>query len=137
MVTGGTYWPRSVQLVYKKPRVCSVHVTPSAVFALGSEAAMEAAGSLSPIYPKVFSGRMVPRLEEELQSGRVCSLAKGTMSALGVKLSPLGSYQVVGLCHVAWVGGSPWGLPGAGSVVLPQGKLCLARATSQPGQDHP
>ncbi|XP_074015238.1 MMS19 nucleotide excision repair protein homolog isoform X2 [Numenius arquata] len=35
-----------------------------------SEAAMEAAGSLAPIYPKVFSGRMVPRLEEELQSGR-------------------------------------------------------------------
>ncbi|NXD67861.1 MMS19 protein, partial [Eolophus roseicapillus] len=33
-----------------------------------SEAAMEAAGSLAPIYPKVFSGRMVPRLEEELQS---------------------------------------------------------------------
>uniref|UniRef100_A0A8C5TJN8 MMS19 nucleotide excision repair protein n=1 Tax=Malurus cyaneus samueli TaxID=2593467 RepID=A0A8C5TJN8_9PASS len=34
------------------------------------EAAMEAAGSLAPTYPKVFSGRMVPRLEEELQSGR-------------------------------------------------------------------
>ncbi|NXV02968.1 MMS19 protein, partial [Cettia cetti] len=34
-----------------------------------SEAAMEAAGSLAPTYPKVFSGRMVPRLEEELQSG--------------------------------------------------------------------
>ncbi|NWH60553.1 MMS19 protein, partial [Geococcyx californianus] len=34
-----------------------------------SEAAMEAAGSLAPVYPKVFSGRMVPRLEEELQSG--------------------------------------------------------------------
>ncbi|NWQ72814.1 MMS19 protein, partial [Columbina picui] len=33
-----------------------------------SEAAMEAAGSLAPIYPKVFSGCMVPRLEEELQS---------------------------------------------------------------------
>ncbi|NXL28728.1 MMS19 protein, partial [Glaucidium brasilianum] len=32
-----------------------------------SEAAMEAAGSLAPIYPKVFSGCMVPRLEEELQ----------------------------------------------------------------------
>lgn len=31
---------------------------------------MEAAGSLAPIYPKVFSGRMVPRLGEELQSGR-------------------------------------------------------------------
>ncbi|XP_009082471.1 PREDICTED: MMS19 nucleotide excision repair protein homolog [Acanthisitta chloris] len=35
-----------------------------------SEAAMEAAGSLSPIYPEVFSGHMVPRLEEKLQSGR-------------------------------------------------------------------
>ncbi|NXF50695.1 MMS19 protein, partial [Oceanites oceanicus] len=35
-----------------------------------SEAAMEAAGSLAPVYPKVFSGRMVPRLEEELQSER-------------------------------------------------------------------
>ncbi|NXJ27471.1 MMS19 protein, partial [Dicrurus megarhynchus] len=34
-----------------------------------SEAAMEAAGSLALTYPKVFSGRMVPRLEEELQSG--------------------------------------------------------------------
>ncbi|NXS14510.1 MMS19 protein, partial [Neodrepanis coruscans] len=35
-----------------------------------SEAAMEAAGSLAPIYPKVFSEHMVPRLEEELQSER-------------------------------------------------------------------
>uniref|UniRef100_A0A8C0ZJF9 MMS19 nucleotide excision repair protein n=2 Tax=Cyanistes caeruleus TaxID=156563 RepID=A0A8C0ZJF9_CYACU len=35
-----------------------------------SEAAMEAAGSMAPTYPKVFSGRMVPRLEEELQSER-------------------------------------------------------------------
>uniref|UniRef100_U3K194 MMS19 nucleotide excision repair protein n=2 Tax=Ficedula albicollis TaxID=59894 RepID=U3K194_FICAL len=35
-----------------------------------SEAAMEAAGSLAPTYPKVFSERMVPRLEEELQSER-------------------------------------------------------------------
>ncbi|NWZ35499.1 MMS19 protein, partial [Brachypodius atriceps] len=35
-----------------------------------SEAAMEAAGSLAPTYPKVFSGCMVPRLEEELRSGR-------------------------------------------------------------------
>ncbi|XP_009870584.1 PREDICTED: MMS19 nucleotide excision repair protein homolog, partial [Apaloderma vittatum] len=35
-----------------------------------SEAAMEAAGSLAPLYPKVFSGHMVPRLEEELQSER-------------------------------------------------------------------
>ncbi|NXJ83552.1 MMS19 protein, partial [Trogon melanurus] len=35
-----------------------------------SEAAMEAAGSLALVYPKVFSGHMVPRLEEELQSGR-------------------------------------------------------------------
>ncbi|KFW76434.1 MMS19 nucleotide excision repair protein, partial [Manacus vitellinus] len=34
-----------------------------------SEAAMEAAGSLAPIYPNVFSGHMVPRLEKELQSG--------------------------------------------------------------------
>ncbi|NXG78139.1 MMS19 protein, partial [Baryphthengus martii] len=34
-----------------------------------SEAAMEAAGSLAPIYPKVFSGHMIPRLEEELQLG--------------------------------------------------------------------
>ncbi|NWR81159.1 MMS19 protein, partial [Centropus unirufus] len=34
-----------------------------------SEAAMEAAGFLAPVYPKVFSGRMVPSLEEELQSG--------------------------------------------------------------------
>ncbi|XP_062435679.1 MMS19 nucleotide excision repair protein homolog isoform X3 [Rhea pennata] len=33
-----------------------------------SEAAMEAAGSLAPIYPQIFSGRMVPRLGEELQS---------------------------------------------------------------------
>lgn len=35
-----------------------------------SEAAMEAAGSLAPVYPEVFSGRMVPRLGEELQSER-------------------------------------------------------------------
>ncbi|NWY00383.1 MMS19 protein, partial [Nothoprocta ornata] len=35
-----------------------------------SEAAMEAAGSLAPIHPQSFSGRMVPRLAEELQSGR-------------------------------------------------------------------
>ncbi|OXB67362.1 hypothetical protein ASZ78_010920 [Callipepla squamata] len=35
-----------------------------------SEAAMEAAGSLAPVYPKVFSGRMVPRLGKELQSER-------------------------------------------------------------------
>ncbi|NWS71625.1 MMS19 protein, partial [Crotophaga sulcirostris] len=34
-----------------------------------SEAAMEAAGSLAPVYPKVFSACMVPKLEEELQSG--------------------------------------------------------------------
>ncbi|NXI19513.1 MMS19 protein, partial [Irena cyanogastra] len=34
-----------------------------------SEAAMEAAGSLALTYPKVFSGHMVPRLEEKLQSG--------------------------------------------------------------------
>ncbi|NWT07180.1 MMS19 protein, partial [Mionectes macconnelli] len=42
-----------------------------------SEAAMEAAGSLAPIYPKVFSGHMVPRLEKELQSGRA---EKGAIS---------------------------------------------------------
>ncbi|XP_030132082.4 MMS19 nucleotide excision repair protein homolog isoform X1 [Taeniopygia guttata] len=35
-----------------------------------SEAAMEAAGSLAPTFPKVFSGHMVPRLKEELQSER-------------------------------------------------------------------
>uniref|UniRef100_A0A8B9UH84 MMS19 nucleotide excision repair protein n=1 Tax=Anas zonorhyncha TaxID=75864 RepID=A0A8B9UH84_9AVES len=46
------------------------YVPPSVLFPPGSEAAMEAAGSLAPIYPKVFSGRMVPRLGEELQSGR-------------------------------------------------------------------
>uniref|UniRef100_A0A8C8R709 MMS19 nucleotide excision repair protein n=1 Tax=Pelusios castaneus TaxID=367368 RepID=A0A8C8R709_9SAUR len=33
-------------------------------------AAMEAAGSLAPLYPGVFSGRMVRRLAEELQSER-------------------------------------------------------------------
>ncbi|NXL11371.1 MMS19 protein, partial [Mesembrinibis cayennensis] len=57
-----------------------------------SEAAMEAAGSLAPIYPKVFSGCMVPRLEEELQSGRAereeessrnrCSLRQRCLQAL-------------------------------------------------------
>ncbi|XP_010180671.1 PREDICTED: MMS19 nucleotide excision repair protein homolog [Mesitornis unicolor] len=54
-----------------------------------SEAAMEAAGSLAPIYPKVFSGRMVPRLEEELQSERDeessrnhCSLRQCCLQAL-------------------------------------------------------
>ncbi|NWX36025.1 MMS19 protein, partial [Notiomystis cincta] len=56
-----------------------------------SEAAMEAAGSLAPTYPKVFSGRMVPRLEEELQSGRAgkgesyhnhCSLQQRCLQAL-------------------------------------------------------
>nr|XP_009663853.1 PREDICTED: MMS19 nucleotide excision repair protein homolog [Struthio camelus australis] len=35
-----------------------------------SEAAMEAAGSLAPLYPQVFSGKMVPRLGEELRSER-------------------------------------------------------------------
>ncbi|NXA42307.1 MMS19 protein, partial [Eudromia elegans] len=35
-----------------------------------SEAAMEAAGSLAPIHPQSFSGRMIPRLGEELRSGR-------------------------------------------------------------------
>uniref|UniRef100_A0A674I1L2 MMS19 nucleotide excision repair protein n=1 Tax=Terrapene triunguis TaxID=2587831 RepID=A0A674I1L2_9SAUR len=34
-----------------------------------SMAAMEAAGSLAPIYPGAFTGRMVQRLAEELQSG--------------------------------------------------------------------
>ncbi|NWX11750.1 MMS19 protein, partial [Aegotheles bennettii] len=57
-----------------------------------SEAAMEAAASLAPNYPKVFSGRMVPRLEEELQSGRAepeegsshdhCSLRQRCLQAL-------------------------------------------------------
>ncbi|KAF1509193.1 hypothetical protein FQV19_0002354, partial [Eudyptula minor] len=54
-----------------------------------SEAAMEAAGSLAPIYPKVFSGHMVPRLEEELQSEREeessrdhCSLQQRCLQAL-------------------------------------------------------
>ncbi|NXJ70037.1 MMS19 protein, partial [Rostratula benghalensis] len=57
-----------------------------------SEAAMEAAASLAPVYPKVFSGRMVPRLEEELQSGRAegeeegspdrCSLRQRCLQAL-------------------------------------------------------
>ncbi|KAM6347933.1 MMS19 nucleotide excision repair protein homolog isoform 3-T3 [Alca torda] len=54
-----------------------------------SEAAMEAAGSLAPIYPKVFSGHMVPRLEEELQAEReegssqdYCSLRQRCLQAL-------------------------------------------------------
>ncbi|XP_052654560.1 MMS19 nucleotide excision repair protein homolog isoform X4 [Harpia harpyja] len=54
-----------------------------------SEAAMEAAGSLAPLYPKVFSGHMVPRLEEELQSERQeesprdrCSLRQRCLQAL-------------------------------------------------------
>ncbi|NWU74696.1 MMS19 protein, partial [Onychorhynchus coronatus] len=57
-----------------------------------SEAAMEASGSLAPIYPKVFSGRMIPRLEKELQSGRAekgaesshshCSLQQRCLQAL-------------------------------------------------------
>ncbi|NXK95056.1 MMS19 protein, partial [Formicarius rufipectus] len=59
-----------------------------------SEAAMAAAGSLAPIYPKVFSGHMVPRLAEELQSGRaekardeesshdLCSLQQRCLQAL-------------------------------------------------------
>ncbi|KAM9010417.1 MMS19 nucleotide excision repair protein homolog isoform 1-T1 [Ara ararauna] len=54
-----------------------------------SEAAMEAAGSLAPMYPKVFSGRMVPRLEEELQSEQEeessrdhCSLRQRCLQAL-------------------------------------------------------
>lgn len=61
---------RSVQLVYKQPWICSPCITFSILFPSGSEAAMEAAGSLAPTYPEVFSGRMVPRLEEELQSER-------------------------------------------------------------------
>lgn len=128
-----------MQLVYKQPQVCSAHITPPTLFPPGSEAAMEAAGSLAPIYPKVFSGRMVPRLEEELQSGRAGGLGKGVMSGFGVKPvpSPFGSYQPVGLCHMAWVGGSPWGIPSAGTVVLAQGRLCLVLATSLCGQDHP
>ncbi|NWQ60556.1 MMS19 protein, partial [Neopipo cinnamomea] len=53
-----------------------------------SEAAMETAGSLAPIYPKVFSGHMVPRLEKELQSEREesshspCSLQQRCLQAL-------------------------------------------------------
>ncbi|XP_064000650.1 MMS19 nucleotide excision repair protein homolog isoform X2 [Pogoniulus pusillus] len=54
-----------------------------------SEAAMEAAASLAPIYPKVFSGHMVPRLEEELRSEREeesshdhCSLRQRCLQAL-------------------------------------------------------
>lgn len=43
---------------------------------------MEAAGSLAPVYPKVFSGRMVPRLGEELQSGRAGG-GKGMILVLG------------------------------------------------------
>lgn len=90
---------RSVQLVYKQPQICSPCITFSILFPSGSEAAMEAAGSLAPTYPKVFSGRMVPRLEEELQSGRA---GKGVVTGFGVKPfpSPLGSCQAVGLCHV-------------------------------------
>ncbi|XP_017659569.1 PREDICTED: MMS19 nucleotide excision repair protein homolog [Lepidothrix coronata] len=57
-----------------------------------SEAAMEAAGSLAPIYTNVFSGHMVPRLEKELQSEReesshsqsrsCCSLQQRCLQAL-------------------------------------------------------
>ncbi|XP_027503972.1 MMS19 nucleotide excision repair protein homolog [Corapipo altera] len=53
-----------------------------------SEAAMEAAGSLAPIYPNVFSGHMVPRLEKELQSEQEesshshCSLQQRCLQAL-------------------------------------------------------
>lgn len=57
---------------------------PSVLFPPGSEAAMEAAGSLAPVYPEVFSGRMVPRLGEELQSGRGGG-GKGMTSGVGVK----------------------------------------------------
>lgn len=64
-----------------------------------SEAAMEAAGSLAPTYPKVFSGRMVPSLEEELQSGRA---GKGVVTGFRVKPfpSPLDFCQAVALCYV-------------------------------------
>uniref|UniRef100_A0A663MC96 MMS19 nucleotide excision repair protein n=1 Tax=Athene cunicularia TaxID=194338 RepID=A0A663MC96_ATHCN len=62
---------------------CSHHTSHSPP---GSEAAMEAAGSLAPIYPKVFSGCMVPRLEEELQSEESsrdhCSLRQRCLQAL-------------------------------------------------------
>lgn len=68
----------------------------------GSEAAMEAAASLAPIYPKVFSGHMVPRLEEELQSGRSGSLGRG----FGLKPIPslFGFYQafLAVPCGVGW-----------------------------------
>ncbi|XP_053927149.1 MMS19 nucleotide excision repair protein homolog isoform X2 [Cuculus canorus] len=53
-----------------------------------SEAAMEAAGTLAPVYPKVFIGCMIPRLEEELQSEREessrdhCSLRQRCLQAL-------------------------------------------------------
>ncbi|NXY00139.1 MMS19 protein, partial [Centropus bengalensis] len=50
-----------------------------------SEAAMEAAGFLAPVYPKVFSGRMVPRLEEELQSG--VSFSEGEEESSGDRCS--------------------------------------------------
>lgn len=90
---------RFVQLVYKQPRICSLCITFFILFPPGSEAAMEAAGSLAPTYPKVFSGHMVPRLEEKLQSGRA---GKGVVTGFGVKpfLSPLGSCQAVGLCYM-------------------------------------
>lgn len=90
---------RSVQLVYKQPWTCSPCITFLILFPPGSEAAMEAAGSLAPTYPKVFSGHMVPRLEKELQSGRA---GKRLVTGFGVKPfpAPLGSCQAVGLCYV-------------------------------------
>lgn len=78
---------RSVQLVYRQPQICSPCITFSIRFLPGSEAAMEAAGSLAPTFPKVFSGHMVPRLKEELQSGRA---GKGVVTGFGVKPFPLG-----------------------------------------------
>ncbi|NXN92356.1 MMS19 protein, partial [Rhinopomastus cyanomelas] len=55
--------PASVELVVDHLIRLAVHEEDSQ----SSEAAMEAAGSLAPIYPEVFSGHMVPRLEEKLQ----------------------------------------------------------------------
>ncbi|KAM9132764.1 MMS19 nucleotide excision repair protein homolog isoform 2-T2 [Pangshura tecta] len=62
----GLLAPPDVQLVVD-------HLTRLVLHADDSQscvAAMEAAGSLAPIYPGAFSGRMVQRLAEELQSER-------------------------------------------------------------------
>uniref|UniRef100_A0A8C3UJM2 MMS19 nucleotide excision repair protein n=1 Tax=Catharus ustulatus TaxID=91951 RepID=A0A8C3UJM2_CATUS len=72
----------SVQLVHKQPWICSPCMAFCTLFPPDSEAAMEAAGSLAPIYPKVFSGRMVPRLEEELLSGRAGKGVQRCLQAL-------------------------------------------------------